>query len=119
MVSRTSPVHPTHQPGPGITIRPGTGSVNCARANLGLPGVGLVAGRLQNLPIWVGLASASPMVGITAPPPNYLLQAASEPPGEFNPGKFRWQRRLGVTHGIWTMDDDIRGTEVIDEFVDP
>jgi hypothetical protein len=83
------------------------------------PDVGLVAGRLENLPVWADLAAASPTLGIPAPPPNYLLQAASTPPGQTSPGEVRWLRRLGVSHGVWTDDDQIRGTEVIAELDDP
>jgi hypothetical protein len=83
------------------------------------PDVGLVAGRLENLPVWAGLTAASPTFGIPAPPPNYLLQTASTTPGEASPGEVRWLRRLGVSHGIWTDDDQVRGTEVIAELDDP
>ena len=46
------------------------------------PGIGLVAGRLGNLPVWTGQSSAYPPLGIPAPPPNYLLQPSVVPPGE-------------------------------------
>ena len=44
--------------------------------------VGLVGGRLLNIPVIAGLTTAFPSLGITPPPPNYLLEAATRPPGE-------------------------------------
>jgi hypothetical protein len=85
-----------------------------------LPGVGLVAGRLQNLPVDAGRATAYPTLGITPPPPNYLLEPAiGRLPKETTPSEHRWQRRLGVTHGVWGHDDDIEGTEPLAEMADP
>ncbi len=83
------------------------------------PGVGLVAGRLQNLPAWTEQVAAYPMLGITPPPPNYLLESAMTAPGNLTAGNLRWQRRFGVTHGVWAESDDIRGTEVLAELADP
>ena len=83
------------------------------------PGVGLVAGQMQNLPVLTGQAAAYPALGITPPPPNYLLESASKPPGNLTTGNLRWQRRFGVTHGVWAEGDDIRGTEVLAELDDP
>ena len=31
----------------------------------------------------------------------------------------RWQRRFGVTHGVWSEGDDIRGAEVVAVMADP
>jgi hypothetical protein len=84
----------------------------------GEPDVGLVAGRALNLPARIGLAPAYPMMGITPPPPNYLLEPSSRPPGSTNRVDLRWQRRFGVSHGIWAEGDDVRGTTVIAEFAD-
>ena len=81
--------------------------------------VGLVAGRLLDMPVCAGLTTAFPMMGITPPPPNYLLEPATRPPGETSEADRRWQRRFGVTHGIWSPDDDVRGTEVLDVIPDP
>jgi hypothetical protein len=84
------------------------------------PGVGLVAGRLLNLPVDVGQTPAYPTLGITPPPPNYLLEVAmTRSLQEFTAFDRRWQRRFGVTHGIWAADDDVRGTEVLAEVADP
>ena len=61
--------------------------------------VGLVAGWLCNLPIRMGYRAADPYVGITPPPPNYLLAGAAHPKQvkyDFRP----WMHRLGVTHGV-------------------
>ena len=83
-------------------------------------GVGLVAGRIVNLPVNAGQAVAFPMLGIPAPPPNYLLEAAVlRPPGETTWSETCWQRRFGVTHGVWGTDDDVRGTEIEAEIADP
>jgi hypothetical protein len=83
------------------------------------PGVGLVASRLQNLPVLTGQVSAYPSLGITPPPPNFLLESAMAPPGTLTAENRRWQRRFGVTHGVWMEGDDIRGTEVLTELTDP
>jgi len=83
------------------------------------PGVGLIAGRLQNLPALTGQVAAYPMLGITAPPPNYLLESALTPPGNLTAGNLRWQRRFGVTHGVWMESDNTRGTVVLAELTDP
>src|SRR5208337_257629 len=82
------------------------------------PGVGLVAGRLQNLPVLTGQVAAYPMLGITPPPPNYLLESALTPPGNLTAENLRWQRRFGVTHGVWMKGDDTRGTEVLTKLTD-
>ena len=63
--------------------------------------VGLVAGRLENLPARAGLPAASPTLGIPAPPPNYLLQAwypRARPPGDCAGGDARCFAR-GVDRG--------------------
>jgi hypothetical protein len=84
-----------------------------------LPDVGLVAGRLLNLPVTANRSAAFPNLGITPPPPNYLLEPATLPPGENTDSERRWQRRFGVTHGVFGSADDIRGTEVLAEISDP
>ena len=84
-----------------------------------LTDVGLVAGRLFNLPLDAGQTTAFPYLGIVPPPPNYLLEQATLPPGE-NDGTDRlWQRRFGVTHGVWGSKDSVLGTEVLAELDDP
>ncbi|MFO0889612.1 MAG: hypothetical protein U0790_10795 [Isosphaeraceae bacterium] len=83
------------------------------------PGVGLVAGKLQNLPTLIGAAAAYPDLGITAPPPNYLLEACIRPPGQLTPEDWTWLRRFGVSHGVWAAGDDVRGADVIAELDDP
>jgi hypothetical protein len=63
----------------------------------GESGVGLVAGRVPNLPVWAGLAPAYPIMGITPPPPHYLIESANiTPPGRNTDLERRWQRRFGV-----------------------
>ena len=41
------------------------------------------------------------------------------PPGENSDTERHWLRRFGVTHGIWSPDDDVRGTEVLAVIADP
>jgi hypothetical protein len=80
---------------------------------------GLIAGRLLNVPIYAGLSTAVPALGIPAPSPNYLLEAAARPPGANSDIERHWLRRFGVTHGIWRLDEDVRGTEVVGLLNDP
>jgi hypothetical protein len=80
---------------------------------------GLIAGRTLNLPVVVGRTTAYPNLGITPPPPNYLLESATLPPGDNNLTQRRWQRRFGVSHGVWGSTDDVRGTEILAEIADP
>ena len=61
--------------------------------------IGLVAGWNRNIPVRMGYRTADPYLGITAPPPNYLLEAASHPERvtyDYRP----WMQRFGVTHGV-------------------
>jgi hypothetical protein len=83
------------------------------------PGTGLIAGRMQNLAAQVKLPPAYPVLGITPPPPNYLLESSLTPPGQLNAVQRRWHRRFGVTHGVWSEEDDIQGAEVVAVMVDP
>ena len=80
---------------------------------------GLIAGRTLNLPTVVGRTTAYPNLGITPPPPNYLLESATLPPADTNLTQHRWQRRFGVSHGIWGSTDNVQGTEVLAEIADP
>jgi hypothetical protein len=84
-----------------------------------LQGVGLVAGRLQNLPVAAGKITAYPYLGITPPPPNYLLEHTGTMPAENDAVETRWFRRFGVTHGIWGSADKTFGTNVIERVDDP
>jgi hypothetical protein len=81
--------------------------------------VGLVAGRLQNLPVEAGKITAYPYLGITAPPPNYLLEHTGVMPAENDSVETRWFRRFGVTHGVWGSADSTFGTNVIERIDDP
>jgi hypothetical protein len=65
------------------------------------PAVGLVAGRLENIPVRAGLVPAFPYLGITPPPPNYLLEETRSPEKSATLKGQRWMRRFGVTHGVW------------------
>jgi hypothetical protein len=84
-----------------------------------LQDVGLVAGRLQDLPVTAGKTVAFPYLGITPPPPNYMLEAALSTPPQNDIVENRWLRRLGVTHGIWGSADVVRGTDVVARINDP
>ena len=89
------------------------------RALADCPDVGLVAGRMLNLPVDAGQAAARPYLGIIPPPPNYLLGMATTSPAQNTDQELRWQRRLGVTHGVWAASDSTRGTKVLATFADP
>ncbi len=80
---------------------------------------GLIAGRLLNVPVFAGLTTVFPSLGIVPPPPNYLLQSAMRPPAENSDIERHWLRRFGVTHGIWSPHDNVRGTEVLAVIPDP
>jgi hypothetical protein len=84
-----------------------------------LPETELIAGRLLNLPVMVGRTTAYPNLGITPPPPNYLLESTTIPPTDNTLTERRWQRRFGVTYGVWGSADDVRGTEILADIVDP
>jgi hypothetical protein len=83
------------------------------------PGVGRVACALLNVPVYAGQTTAYPTLGITPPPPNYLLEAATKQPGELDTTESRWLRRFGVTHGIWAAGKNVVGTQVLAEIADP
>ena len=74
--------------------------------------VGLVAGLLQNLPVSVGLTAGHPNLGITAPPPNYLLEPTSFQ-HVFNIKQLYLYNRLGITHGVFEGARSYRASEVI------
>src|SRR5262249_49171996 len=84
-----------------------------------LPDAGLIGGRLLNLPLDAGRTPAFPYLGIVPPPPNYLLERATVPPAENDEAERRWQRRFGVTHGVWGSADSVRGTQVMAQLPDP
>ena len=84
-----------------------------------MEGVGLVGGRLQDLPVVAGVSTAYPYLGVTAPPPNYLLERTTAPPAESDGVEKRWFRRFGLTHGVWGSDDNVSGTHVLETFDDP
>ena len=88
-------------------------------AEVGSNELGLVASRLQDVPVLAGMTAAYPSLGIIPPPPNYLLEPATRPPGGNTIAERRWQRRFGVTHGIWGPGDDVRGMEILEVIPDP
>jgi hypothetical protein len=69
-------------------------------------GGGLIAGRLEDLPVRAGMVPAYPYLGITPPPPNYLLADSRMPEGFRDPQKVRWFRRFGVSTGVWAAGDE-------------
>jgi Bacterial membrane protein YfhO len=77
------------------------------------PNVGLIAGPLADLPVRAGLTPAFPYLGITPPPPNYLLEDAKSPEKSSAPGAARWMRRFGVTHGVWEASAEVRGSKTL------
>lgn len=83
------------------------------------PGVGRVAGVLDNLPSWVGLVPAVPYVGFTLPPANRLLREAEHRGDPPSPVATRWLRRFGVTHGVWDSPVAIGPGEGIEALSDP
>ncbi len=84
-----------------------------------MEGVGLVGGRLQDLPVVAGVTTSYPYLGITAPPPNYLLERTTAPFAEHDAVEKRWFRRFGLTHGVWGSADDVSGTKVLATIDDP
>jgi hypothetical protein len=84
-----------------------------------MPAVGLVGGRLNNLPVNVGKTTAYPYLGITPPSPNYMLETATSTPGHLSPVEKRWLRRFGVTHEILGAADSVIGAVLLDQIPDP
>ena len=72
------------------------------------PGVGLVFGKIGDIPVQTGLSPAYPYLGLTPPPPNYLLEHADKPKFE-DLALDRWRRRFGVTHAIQLGDKLVPG----------
>jgi hypothetical protein len=105
------------QPWTRSSISPGQSPV--LRSLAGTSGVGLVAGRLEDLPVRVGLTVAYPYLGISPPPPTYLLEATRFPVSFANDTIARWMRRFGVTHGVWRADDEVADAESVLEVDDP
>ncbi len=83
------------------------------------PDLGLIGGRLFNLPAHSGATTAFPNLGITPPPPNYLLEPATHAAGENTNVERRWQRRFGVTHGVWGSRDFLGDLIAESEVADP
>ncbi len=83
------------------------------------PGVGLVAGGMSDLLVAAGLTPAYPYLGITPPPPNYLLEPAGLAEEPADPVARRWMRRFGVTHAVRQAGGDRGRAEVIFEGSDP
>ncbi len=91
------------------------------KALTNLPNVGLVASRLLSLPASCDLTPAFPNLGITPPPPNYLLEAARLAPQTNTDADRLWQRRFGVTHGIWGSRENLLGSglQIVEQLDDP
>jgi hypothetical protein len=83
------------------------------------PDVGLIAGRLEDLAARAGLTAAYPYLGITPPPPNYLLESTWFPDRSSLPNNRRWMQRFGVTHGVWWAVDETTDVEAVAVGDDP
>jgi hypothetical protein len=74
--------------------------------------LGLVAGRVYDLPIRAGLKTAYPYVGIFPPPPSYLLEG-SMLETSYSLVTAKWLERFGVTHGVFEGPDQFRPSVVL------
>lgn len=83
------------------------------------PGKGLVVGPLEDIPIRAGIDVASPYLGISPPAPTYLLEPTRLPKHSANADVRAWERRLGVTHGIWHTSEETPEAETLFESADP
>ncbi|MDR3636053.1 MAG: hypothetical protein P4L84_19780 [Isosphaeraceae bacterium] len=83
------------------------------------PGVRLVAGQLDNLPVLAGLTPAYPYIAITPPRPNHIFDLARRPRKFAVPEVARWFRRVGVTHAVWDGTQPVFGGELLAEGADP
>jgi hypothetical protein len=84
-----------------------------------LPAGDLVGGRLFNLPLVARQTVAYPYLGITPPPPNYMLDSTTSPPTKNDDVERRWQRRFGVGYGVWGSSDSAQGTRILARIDDP
>jgi hypothetical protein len=75
--------------------------------------VELLAGHVKDGPVRGGFTPAFPYLGITPPPPNYLLEDAESADKAATPRVARWMRRFGVTHGLWVGTDKVIRGETI------
>ena len=66
-----------------------------------------------------GTTTAFPYLGITPPPPNYLIEPTTLPWSEIDATQARWLRRFGVTHAVWGSADPVLGTTVLERINDP
>ena len=82
-------------------------------------GVRLVAGRLDNLPVLVGLTPAYPYIAITPPRPNHIFEWARRSRKLAVPEVGRWFRRIGVTHAVWNGAQPVVAGTVVAEREDP
>ena len=62
--------------------------------------VDLIAGKLQDLPVWAGLTAAYPNLGIVPPPPNYLIEPSTFPVLP-KPETVNLYNRFGISHGVF------------------
>lgn len=81
--------------------------------------VGHIAGRLEKLPLIAGKTAAYSYLGITPPPPNYMLEAATMAPAKNDAAEARWLLRFGMTHAVWGSADSVVGTLLLDRRPDP
>ncbi len=80
--------------------------------------MGLVFGEIGDIPVQAGLSPAYPYLGLTPPPPNYLLEHADKPKLE-DLTLDRWRRRFGVTHSIQLGDKVVPGRSLAFSTPDP
>ena len=73
---------------------------------------GLIAGKLQDLPVRVGLTAGYPNLGIVAPPPNYLLESSMFPL-QSNLESLNVYNRCGISHGVFEGERGVRPSTVI------
>lgn len=81
-------------------------------------GVGVVAGWLRNVPVGGGFDAADSYLGITPPPPNYLLDAAAHPGSAAFDYRFLMPR-YGVTHGVFEAGTHFLAGETLARGADP
>ncbi len=80
--------------------------------------VGLIAGRVLDLPVRAGFATAYPNLGITPPPPNYILESARDAIW-YTDEMDTWFHRFGVTHGIFEGIKLLRPSRILYVGPDP
>jgi hypothetical protein len=81
--------------------------------------VGRVGGVVFNLPVFAGMTTGDPYVGMTLAPMNQVLRAVQDRRARHDAGGALWQRRFGVTHSIWDEPAGFTDRESQQTFYDP